>query len=120
MSARCFPGSSTKSSCTAWTCGRRPISLRSMVLTVLPDTTRHAGHADVVREMLDGRVGSHPGDVMVSDDEEQLRMYRARITGRLDRDAWMAYVRSRPDYDPSAWESHRDRVNALWFSHTPP
>ena len=68
--------------------------------------------------MIDGRVGSHPGDAMVSDDEEQLRMYRARITGELDRDAWMAYVRRRSDYDPSAWESHRDRVNALWYSQT--
>ena len=92
------------------------VSLRWMTLTVLLDTTRHAGHADVVREMIDGRVGSHPGDAMVSEDEEQLRMYRARITGELDRDAWMAYVQSRPDYDPSAWESHRARVNALWYS----
>jgi uncharacterized damage-inducible protein DinB len=92
------------------------VSLRWMVLTVLLDTTRHAGHADVVRETIDGRFGSHPGDAMVSEDEEQLRMYRARITGELDRDAWMAYVQSRPDYDPSAWESHRARVNALWYS----
>jgi hypothetical protein len=91
-----------------------------MILTVLLDTTRHAGHADVVREMIDGRVGSHSGDAMVSHDEEQLRMYRARITGELDRDGWMAYVQSRPDYDPSAWESFRGRVNAVWYSQTQP
>jgi hypothetical protein len=96
------------------------VSLRSMILTVLLDTTRHTGHADVVREMIDGRVGSHPGDAMVTDDEEHLGMYRARITGELDRDAWLAYTRSRPDYDRSAWESYRARVDALWYSQNPP
>lgn len=69
------------------------VTLRSMVLTVLLDTTRHAGHADVVREMLDGRVGSREGDPMSPDDEEYLRMYRARITGEIDRETWMEYAR---------------------------
>jgi hypothetical protein len=72
------------------------VTLRSMILTVLLDTTRHAGHADVVREMLDGRVGSREGDPMSPDDEEYLRMYRARITGEIDREAWMEYVRGLP------------------------
>jgi len=70
------------------------VTMREMVLTVLLDTTRHAGHADVVRELTDGRVGSRPGDPMSPDDPEYLRMYRARITGEIDRDTWMAYVRS--------------------------
>lgn len=69
------------------------VTLRSMILTVLLDTTRHAGHADVVREMLDGRVGSREGDPMSPDDEEYLRMYRARITGEIDRETWMDYAR---------------------------
>jgi hypothetical protein len=81
------------------------VSLRWMILNVLQDTTRHAGHADVVREMIDGRVGMHQGDHMVTNDEEYLRMYLARITGELDRESWMAYNRSRPGYDPTAWES---------------
>src|SRR3954451_9030600 len=59
------------------------VTLREMVLTVLLDTTRHAGHADVVRELVDGRVGSRPGDPMSPDDPEYLRMYRARITGEI-------------------------------------
>ena len=78
------------------------VTLREMVLTVLLDTTRHAGHADVVRELTDGRVGGRPNDPMSPDDPEYLRMFRARITGEIDRDTWMAYVKSRPDYDPSA------------------
>ncbi|MFD7159256.1 DUF664 domain-containing protein [Kribbella sp. NPDC059898] len=85
------------------------VTLREMVLTVLLDTTRHTGHADVVRELTDGRVGSRPGDPMSPDDEEYLRMYRARITGGIDRDTWMAYVRGLPGYDPAVWEEFRAR-----------
>jgi hypothetical protein len=90
------------------------VTLRSMILTVLLDTTRHAGHADVVREQLDGRVGSHSGDDMVCEDTEYQRMYVARITGQIDRDTWLNYVRSLPGYDPSTWTRHRERVSILW------
>lgn len=90
------------------------VSLRWMILNVLLDTTRHTGHADVVRELTDGRVGMRAGDHMVSNDDEYLRMYLARLSGELDREAWMSYNRSRPDYDASAWESYRRRVDAIW------
>ncbi len=90
------------------------VSLRWMVLIVLQDTLRHTGHADVVRELIDGRVGVGPGDANVSDDDEYLQMYRARITGELDRDEWMAYNRGRPGYDPSVWIDFRRRVDAIW------
>ena len=73
------------------------VTLREMLLTVLLDTTRHAGHADVVRELTDGRVGSRPNDPMSPDDPEYLRMFRARITGEIDRATWMAYAKSRPN-----------------------
>src|SRR5207248_11077808 len=36
------------------------VSLRWMILNVLMDTTRHTGHADVVREMIDGSIGMGP------------------------------------------------------------
>lgn len=85
------------------------VTLRDMALTVLLDTVRHAGHADVVRELIDGRIGSRPGDPMSPDDPEYLRMYRARITGEIDRDTWMAYVRGRPEYDPSVWAGYEER-----------
>jgi hypothetical protein len=90
------------------------VSLRWMIFTVLQDTARHTGHADVVRELSDGRVGMGPDDGSVSEDEEYLAMYRARITGAIDRDTWMAYVRARPDYDAAAWSSFRQRANALF------
>jgi hypothetical protein len=84
-----------------------------MIFTVLQDTLRHTGHADVVRELIDGRVGMGPTDASVSDDDEYLQMYRARIAGELDREAWMAYNEGRPGYDPSAWSDFRRRVDAL-------
>jgi len=89
------------------------VSLRWMILNVLSDTERHTGHADVVRELIDGRIGmnsvfpSTPPD----DDEEFWRMYRARMAGDIDREAWMAYNRSRPGYDPSAWENFMRRAH---------
>src|SRR4051794_19590594 len=35
------------------------VSLRWMLFTVLLDTARHAGHADIVRELIDGAAGSY-------------------------------------------------------------
>ena len=73
------------------------VSFRWMVLVVLKDTIRHTGHADVVREMIDGRVGARPGDGMSEqdNDDEYLRMVTARRSGEIDRETWMAFSRSR-------------------------
>src|SRR4051794_10497080 len=35
------------------------VSLRWMLLVVLLDTARHAGHADIVRELIDGAAGGN-------------------------------------------------------------
>ena len=37
------------------------VTLLDVMLHVLSDTTRHAGHADILREGLDGSVGEQPG-----------------------------------------------------------
>jgi hypothetical protein len=73
------------------------VSLRWMILVVLADTLRHTGHADVVREMIDGRVGAHANDGMSTrdNDEEHLQMMGARRSGEIDRDTWLAYNRDR-------------------------
>jgi hypothetical protein len=85
-----------------------------MIHNVLFDTARHAGHADMVREAIDGSVGTGPvfPNTVSGEDEEYWRMYLARITGELDRESWMAYNHSRPDYDPSAWENFIRRAHA--------
>lgn len=40
---------------------RDEVMLFNIMVHVLSDTTRHAGHADIVREHLDGAVGMLPG-----------------------------------------------------------
>ncbi len=40
---------------------RPDVTLFSIIVHVLNDTTRHAGHADVLREHLDGQTGSAAG-----------------------------------------------------------
>ena len=37
--------------------GRQPVNLRWIVAHLLEETARHAGHADILAELLDGRTG---------------------------------------------------------------
>lgn len=37
-----------------------PVTLRWIILHVLEDTIRHAGHLDILRELIDGRTGTFP------------------------------------------------------------
>jgi hypothetical protein len=71
------------------------VSLRWMILTVLGDTLRHAGHADVVREAIDGRVGMSELLPQASDDDEYNRLFHARMAGELSREDWIAYNQAR-------------------------
>jgi hypothetical protein len=83
------------------------VSLRWMLLTVLIDTARHAGHADIVREQIDGAAGSNrhwPG-VAPADDEEYRETYLARVRGEVDDDTWYRYLRSRKSA-PSDGDGH--------------
>ena len=74
------------------------VSLRWMILNVLVDTLRHLGHADVVREQIDGRVGLDPvvSSTVDAADDEYWATFRQRVTGELTRDEWMAYAKARP------------------------
>ena len=45
---------------TSWFGAR--VSLRWVLVHMLEETARHAGHMDILRELLDGDVGSFPGD----------------------------------------------------------
>jgi uncharacterized damage-inducible protein DinB len=44
---------------TAWT--GRTVSMRWVVVHMVEETARHAGHMDIVRELIDGAAGDHPG-----------------------------------------------------------
>lgn len=45
---------------TAWF-GER-VSLRRVLIGMIEETARHAGHMDIVRELIDGATGSHRAD----------------------------------------------------------
>lgn len=73
------------------------VSLRWMLFTVLLDTARHAGHADIVRELIDDAAGSYrewPG-VPSPEDEEYRQTYLARVRGEIDDLAWYGYLKTR-------------------------
>lgn len=61
-----------------WQPGRDEVSLHRVLVHVTTETHRHAGHADVVRELLDGAVGLRPDGDNLPDD--------------MDDAAWAAHV----------------------------
>ena len=65
-----------------WPEDRRQVTLHQVLVHVIADLQRHAGHADIVRELIDGAVG-----------------LRASSTNL-------------PTTDPDQWRAHRDRVEA--------
>ncbi|MFD9461975.1 DinB family protein [Streptomyces sp. NPDC060027] len=63
-----------------WPEERREVTLHHVVVRVIGDTHRHAGHADVLRELMDGSVGWLPGKENVAPgDEEWWKEYRNRL-----------------------------------------
>ncbi len=58
--------------------GEAEVTLFSVVLHVLTDTTRHAGHADILREQLDGATGTSARQAEPV-DEEARTAYRDRV-----------------------------------------
>jgi hypothetical protein len=62
----------------------REVTLHQILVHVTAETHRHAGHADIVRELLDGAVGVRSTNSnMASDDTSWWEEYR----GRLERAA---------------------------------
>jgi uncharacterized protein DUF664 len=66
-----------------WPENRRTTTLGALLVHVLKDTAQHAGHADIVRELIDGRTG--------------------RDYDQLDAAAWQRHV----EQVRQAAESHR-------------
>ncbi|MGW0224690.1 DinB family protein [Streptomyces tendae] len=63
-----------------WAAGKDEVTLHHAVIRVIADTQRHAGHADIVRELTDGAVGMREDNVGV------------------------------PQGDAAWWEAYRDRI----------
>jgi hypothetical protein len=63
-----------------WTADRNPATLGQLLVRVVAETSQHAGHADIVRELVDGKAGLAPGQSSLpSDDEAWWAAYRDRV-----------------------------------------
>jgi hypothetical protein len=63
-----------------WPQERSEVTLHHVLVRVITETHRHAGHADIVRELIDGAVGVSEGnDNMPSGDRSWWEAYRRRL-----------------------------------------
>ncbi|MDT9691935.1 DinB family protein [Streptomyces sp. P9(2023)] len=71
-----------------WPEGRDQVTLHHAVVRVIADTHRHAGHADILRELLDGTVGMNQGNTSIPPgDAAWWQDYRNRLEqAALDAD----------------------------------
>jgi hypothetical protein len=63
-----------------WPAERAEITLHRVMVHVIAETNRHAGHADIVRELIDGATGLRDGNHnMATDDTAWWEDYRNRL-----------------------------------------
>lgn len=63
-----------------WTPGRNDVSLHRILVHMIAETHRHAGHADIVRELIDGAAGLAAANSNLADgDTEWWAGYRDRV-----------------------------------------
>lgn len=63
-----------------WSPGRAEVNLHLVLVHVLAETNRHAGHCDIVRELIDGSAGMRaPGDNLPAGDEAWWTHHRDRV-----------------------------------------
>lgn len=73
-----------------WPEHQRAVTLHDILVHMLAETARHAGHADIVRELIDESAGLHvDGDGLPHTDPEYWPRLRARIeTAAREADAY--------------------------------
>ena len=63
-----------------WRPESRDVTLQRILVHMVAETARHAGHADIVREAIDGQAGMRPGDPNVPGwSPEEWTAYRERV-----------------------------------------
>jgi len=63
-----------------WPAERREVTLQRILVHLIAETHRHAGHADVVRELIDGAAGLREGnDNLAPGDQQWWQAYRNRL-----------------------------------------
>ena len=73
------------------------VSLRSMLPAVPVDAARHAGHSDIMRDMIDGSTGGRhsPSGFYGTADEEYRSAHLDRVRGEIDTPDWWDYINTR-------------------------
>jgi hypothetical protein len=70
-----------------WPPERRAVTLHTVLVRMIAETNRHAGHADIVRELIDGSAGLRPDErSMAPGDRAWWEAYRDRLE-RVAREA---------------------------------
>lgn len=65
-----------------WPAERRDVTLHQVLIHLIAETSRHGGHADIVRELIDGTAGLRPGVANMPDaDAAWWAGHRARVEG---------------------------------------
>jgi hypothetical protein len=63
-----------------WPAEGNEVTLHHILVRVTAETSRHAGHADIVRELIDGAAGLAAGNSnLASDDQAWWEVYRDRV-----------------------------------------
>jgi hypothetical protein len=74
-----------------WPEDRRKTTLGVLLIRMVAETAQHAGHADIIRELIDGKGGSDQDDF----DEVTWREYLAQVQAAAD-----TFVTGPADHDP--------------------
>jgi uncharacterized damage-inducible protein DinB len=79
-----------------WPNDRSEVTLHQILVHMTAETHRHAGHADIVRELIDGAAGLRPdSDNMAPGDQSWWDEYRSRLQ-RVARQAASGSNRTTP------------------------
>jgi uncharacterized damage-inducible protein DinB len=63
-----------------WPAERRHVTLHQILVHMCVETAQHLGHADILRELIDGSAGQRPGDPnLTTRTPEEWAAHRARI-----------------------------------------
>ena len=63
-----------------WMPDTQEVTLQQILVHMIAETARHAGHADILRELIDGQAGMRIGDPNVPDQsDDEWTAYRGRL-----------------------------------------
>jgi uncharacterized damage-inducible protein DinB len=69
-----------------WQPEKRQVTLHQILVHMIAETARHAGHADILRETIDGEVGLRTGDPNIPGrSAKEWAAYRAQIEAEARR-----------------------------------